>query len=697
MNRHRYSICSLIILIVLTINIAFGSLTIKAADNDIKTENFGFESDINFKGVFSSHSLYFNIDKYSVPKSLQTNIIFTISQLVDEAKNATITFSVNGTSFYSSKVFYKSNTEEQNIKVPIPMNLIKSGINEFKVETYCRISDKYCTDDVNNANWITLKKASSILMQFVDKESTNNISEFSYPFIKANGDINNNVVIAIPDDYKEGELTAALMLQSYLSKLSGSKDFNGVVMKYSAIPKDRDIIYVGGLKNLPSNIKNLYSNKISDQSYNDDALIEKSNSPFNNDRKLMSIISENEDMLIKAIKLLMNEDVVSQLNTDTFKVDKNVKVDEKPQEELTKLTFKELGLKEMQLTGPFRQSASLNYTLPSSRVLASGAKIKLFVRYSQNLDFDRSLLTIYINGTPIGSKKLKKKLANSDELELPIPKDVKMSNYINIKVAFDLEQKNLTCQFRQEETPWALVTGDSYIYIPNNKSNFYKFDTYPQPFISQKEFDNVAVVVPENLSEDEIEGISKMFSYMGKDMSYNSGDLKIVNEENFSNKYNNMNLILYGSPQNNKVIKDLNSKLWFKYNDQYNSFIGNEKLYLTNPYASNISVFQFDVSPYNESRAALILTSPKEDLLLKSLQYIYSADYISKLSGDCTLIDSYGNIKNFQFKKDNTNSAYDKLQDIKTNGKVFIGFIVMLFIFSVLAVVLYKYKYKKFK
>jgi len=697
MNKHRYSICSLIILIMLTINSTFGSLTVHAAANDIKTKNFSFGSDVKFKRVFSSHSLYFNIDKYSVPKDLQANVIFTISQLVTEAKNATITFSINGTSFYSSKVFYRDNTEEQNIKVSITMNLIKSGINEFKVETYCRISDEYCTDDVNNANWITLKKSSSILMQFVDKESTNNISEFPYPFIKANGDNNNSAVIAIPDNYNEDELTAALMLQAYLGKLNGSEGFNGVVMKYSSIPKDKDIIYIGGFKSLPSNIKTLYGSKASQENYNGTALIEKSNSPFNSDRKLMSIISENGDMLIKAIKLLMNKDLATQINTDTFKVDKNVKVDEKPQEESVNLTFKDLGLNEMQLTGPFRQSGSLNYTLPSNRVLADGAKIKLFVRYAQNLDFDRSLLTIYINGTPIGSKKLEKNLANGDQLEVPIPKDIKMSNYIDIKVAFDLEQKNSTCQFRQEETPWALVTGDSYIYIPNNKLNFYKFDTYPQPFISEREFNDVAVVVPENLSEDEIEGISKMFSYMGTDMSYNSGSLKVVNEKNFSNKYNNMNLMLYGTPQNNKVIKALNSKLWFKYNDQYNSLIGNEKLYLTSPYASNISVFQFDVSPYNESRAALILTSPKEDLLLKSLQYLSSTENISKISGDCVLIDSYGNIRNFKFKKDKTNSVYDKFKSIKTNGKVFIGFMGMLLAFSILAVVLYKYKYKKFK
>lgn len=696
MKRHKYSRYALTILAIFAINIGLSCLTVNAASDSIRYKSFNLGSDVNFKGVFSSHSLYFNIDKYSIVKSLETNVVFNISQLITDKQNATITFSVNGTPFYSSKVSYKDKEESQNIKVTIPITLIKEGMNEFKIETYCRISDKPCTDDVNNGNWITLKGTSSILMGFTDKESTNNISEFTYPFIKVNEGDQYNAAIVIPDNYTQDELTAALMLQSYLGKVNNNGDYNGIIVKYSSVPNNKDIIYIGRFSNLPDKIKPLY-NKLTQENYNEYSIIRKAKSPFNGNNKLMSIVSENGNMLIKSIKLLMNKDLVSQINVDTFKVDKNIKVESELSEGNSLLTFKDLGLQEMQLKGQFRQSGSLSYSLPKNRVLSNGAKIKLFIRYSQNLDFNRSLLTVYINGTPIGSKKLDKEQANGDQLELPIPTDIKMSNDIDIKIAFDLEQLNSTCEFRQEETPWALVTGDSYIYMPNNQLNFYKFDNYPQPFISERQFNNTAVVIPENLSENEIEGISKVFSYMGKDVEYNSGTLNVVEEKNFSDKYNNMNLILYGTPQQNRVIKNLNSKLWFKYNNNYNSFIGNEKLYLTEPYASNISTFQFDVSPYNKDRAILILTAPKEDLLLKSLVFLSSANQISKLSGDSVLIDNFGNIKTFQFKKDTTKSIYEKFKSIKTNGKMFIGFIGMLLIFNVTAIVLYRYKYKKFK
>lgn len=696
MNKHRCSIYALIILVVFTINIGCSHLIVYAASDNMKYKTFNLGSDINFKGVFSSHSLYFNVDDYSVVKSLEANVAFYISQLITEKQNATITLSVNGTPFYSARVFYKDTEEEQNIKVTIPIALIKTGLNEFKIETYSRISDKPCTDDVNNGNWITLKSSSNILMGFMYKESTNNISEFPYPFNKVNENNKYNTVIAIPDNYKEEQLTAALMLQSYLGEVNKGEDYNGLIVKYSSIPGDKNIIYIGGFNDLPDKIKSQYSG-LGKQDYKEYAFIRKSDSPFNDNNKLISIVSENGNMLINAVKLLMNKDLATQINTDTFKLDNGVKVDNEIKEESSKLTFKDLGLDEMQLKGPFRQSGSISYSLPANRTLASGAKIRLFMRYSQNLDFDRSLLTIYINGIPIGSKKLDKDLSYGDQLELNIPKDVNMSSNIDIKIAFDLEQKNLTCEFRQEETPWALVTGDSYIYIPSNKIDFYKFDTYPEPFVSERQFNDIAFVVPENLSENEIEGISKIFSYMGRDICYNNGILKVINEKNFSDKYNNMNLIVYGTPENNKLIKTLNSRLWFRYNDNYKSFIGTEKLYLTEPYNSNISIFQFDESPYDKDKAALVLTSPNKDLLLKSLVFLSSTNQISKLSGDCALIDNFGNIKTFQFKKDKTNFVYNEFKNINTNGKMFVGFMGMFLAFSIVAVALYLYKNKKFK
>lgn len=695
MQIYKYLKYILIILIIgiVNINLVCGTVNADFNSSDLKYKSFSLKNDVNLRGVFSSHSLYFQVDKHLKVKSLEANIYFSLSQLINYEQDSTLTLSLNGDYFYSVKLSYTSSEDIQNIKVAMPIDVIKYGSNSLNIEVYTRISDKPCTDDVNNGNWVTLKGNSNILMGFTDEDNTNNISEFPYPFVKASQNSEYNSVIAIPDNYKEGELAAALMLQSYLGK---EDEYGGMIVKYSNIPSNKDIIYLGGINNLPEKFKAMYQ-KFSKEDYNNYAVIRKAQSPFNSNNKIMAIVSENTDMLMKSVKLLMNEDLTAQLNEDTFEVGKTIEEKDSLLQQKSKITFKDLGTQEIDLKGPFRQSASLSYSLPVGRKLSNGAKIKLFIRYSQNLDFGRSLVTIYVNNTPIGSKKLNKENCNGDELELDIPTDINLSNYMDINIAFDLEQVDSNCEFREEETPWAIVTGDSYIYAPSNKVNFYEFATYPQPFVSEGQFNDVALVVPKDLSENEIEGISKVFSYMGKDINYNTGNLEVVEGDNFSDKYNNMNLIIYGTPQRNKVIKDINSNMWFKYSNSYNSFIGNEKLYLTEPYNSNISIFQFDVSPYNKNKAVLILTSPREDVLLNSLMFLSYENQIAKLSGDCILTDNFGNISTFKFKKQNTTSIYDKFKDIGSSGKDLMAFVGLLILFTVVSIILYKFKNRKFK
>ena len=696
MGVYRYLKYILIVLIIGIININLFCFTVDAAPYNLKYKTFALKNDVNLKGVFSSHSLYFTVDKYMQVDSLEANIFFSLSELITNEEKSTLTLSINGNYFYSVGLSYNDSQDIQTFKVTIPTEMVKYGSNVLNMEIYKRISDKPCTDDVNNGNWITLKGESNVVMAFTDKESTNSISEFTYPFIKVNEESQYNSVIAIPDNYKEGELTAALMLQTYLGKGNEDKNYDGIIVKYSNIPEDKDIIYLGGINDLPEKLKPLYKD-LSKEDYNNCAVIKKNDSPFNSNNKIMTVISENSDMLVKSAKLLMNKDLTAQLNEDTFKVDKNIEVDNNLSQQKSKITFKDMGINQLDLKGPFTQSASLSYSLPVNRKLSKGAKINVFMRYSQNLDFNRSLATIYVNNTPIGSKKLDKDRCNGDELELAIPTDINVSNFMDIKIVFDLEQVNSNCEFREEETPWALVTGESYIYVPTNKLNFYEFSTYPQPFISEGQFNDVALVVPKDLSENEIEGISKIFSYMGRYINYNTGTLKVIKEDNFSDKYNNMNLIVYGTPERNKLVKNMNSNMWFKYNDSYNSFTRNEKLYLTEPYNSNISIFQFDVSPYNKNKAVLLVTSPKQDLLLNSLMFLSYEKQIAKLSGDCVIIDNFGNISTFKFKKQNTESIYDKFKDIGSSAKGFMIFMGLFIFFIVISIVLYKFKNKKFK
>ncbi|WP_252243880.1 MULTISPECIES: cellulose biosynthesis cyclic di-GMP-binding regulatory protein BcsB [unclassified Clostridium] len=656
-------------------------------ENTINTKTYKMGNDLSFKGVFSGHSWYFNINKWWNVNFVEAHIQFSINQLVDSKKDAYIVLSINNVNFYSKKIYYDEKTEIQDIKLNIPKDLLLSGSNELKVETYSRISDLPCIDDVNIANWITLKGDSNVKVNFNNVIADNKICNFPYPYLNEDDEDNVYTNIVIPNEYSDGELSAALLLNSYLGKMYENGDYHGEILKYDDFSKKKsqNVIYIGNYDILPKEIS------ISNNVENEDCVIEVLNSPYSTDenRKMLLLLSNNNESLLKGVKTLMNNDIVFQLDKDTFIVDKNLKENMKSKEENGRITFKDIGSNEINLKGQFRRSATLNYSLPKNRVLSSGDKIKLFMRYSENLDFNKSLVTIYMNNTPIGSKKLEKDKANGDELELAIPDDVKLSSYMELTIAFDLEMENSYCEKRQEEMPWALVSGDSYIYTGLTDIDNYYFSTYGAPFIKDRTYNDTLVVLPDNLTSQDLTYIGRVFAYLGKDLYYNTGSLKAIRSSRINGEEKDSNIVVYGTPENNKLIKKLNNNLWFKYDEAYSNFLSNEKLFLTEPFSSEISTFQLDISPYNLQKAMLVITSPNEEILRNSLEYLSSSKKIYELSGDCAVIDQYGNIKTYKMKKEVSKPIYQKINSLDSRVKGLLGIATLFLIFIIISIIMY--------
>lgn len=93
------------------------------------------------------------------------------------------------------------------------------------------------------------------------------------------------------------------------------------------------------------------------------------------------------------------------------------------------------------MEGAFNQQALFDVKIPTGKVLDDGSKIILNLRYSDNLDFEKSLVTVSINDVIVGSKKLDRSHSNNDKLELKIPKDIDNKNYYQVKLTFNLSIK----------------------------------------------------------------------------------------------------------------------------------------------------------------------------------------------------------------------------------------------------------------
>lgn len=652
--------------------------------NETYISKIELNSNITFDGVFDSYRWIFNSKSKDGTERVTLNLDIESTDVLADKVKSYLTFSLNGSEFYSMEI-NKRNGEPQTLTINLPGYLLKDGSNEVKVEGYLRCSDEPCTDDYNTSNWLVLGEKSNIELVEKAKVYGNKIIEFPYG-LSESYDSNNKIII--PDKYTDGELSSALKFQTLLGGING----NGEIVKWS----DRgdlsksNVIFIGSKEEGESNLP-IISNDIKDLPLDNEAYIGVNNSPFStrSDLKLISIISNSETELESAIKFLMNKDIYGQVSSSSTFVNSKLDLDKEIKPISSIITLDELGISEMKVEGLFRKEVKIGYALPKNKKLSPGDKLELNLRYSENLDFDRSLFTVYINDTPIGSKKLEREKANNDNISIVIPKDVLNTSYLEIKLAYDLNLKGVECEKNQHEQPWGLVTGDSYIQINSRNTNEFYFNNYPAPFVEDWDINDTMFIVPDNLQSKELTALGNMANLMGKGMRYNLGKIGAVSIGNLKDEHKDNNIIVYGTPNSNKLIKELNNSLWFKYDKDWSKFLSNEKLYLMDDYAKNIATFQLDYSSYSSGKFMLVLTSPNEELLTKSLVYLGKETEVYKLYGDGAVIDIDGNVRNFKYKESEEVPIYEELKGLEGGEKTLLIISGLIFVFIIVAAVLY--------
>lgn len=652
--------------------------------NETYTNKIELNSNISFDGVFDSYRWIFNSNSKEGTERATLNLEIEVTDVLSDKIKSYLTFSLNGSQFYSMEI-KKKNGEPQALTVNLPSYLLKEGSNEVKVEGYLRISSESCTDDYNTANWLVLRGKSNIELVEKAKIYGNEIMEFPYG-LSESYDSNNKIII--PDKYTDGELSSALKFQTLLGEIN----CGGEIVKWSdkGDLSKSNVIFIGSKLEGESSLS-IINNDIKDLELDKEAYIGVNNSPFStrSDLKLISIISNSESELESAIKFLMKKDIYGQVSSSSIFVNSKLNLDKEIKPLSSIITLEELGVSEMKVEGLFRKEVKIGYALPKNRKLSPGDKLELNLRYSENLDFDRSLFTVYINNTPIGSKKLEREKANNDNISIVIPKDVLNTSYVEIKLAYDLNLKDVDCEKNQYEQPWALVTGDSYIQINSRNTNEFYFNNYPTPFVQDWDINDTLFIIPDNLPSKDLTALGNMANLMGKSMRYNLGKIGALSIGNLKDEHKDNNIIVYGTPNNNKLIKELNNSLWFKYDKDWSKFLSNEKLYLMDDYAKNIATFQLDYSSYSSGKFMLVLTSPNEELLTKSLVYLGKETEVYKLHGDGAVVDIDGNVRSFKYKESEDAPMYEQIKGLEDGEKTLLIILGLIFIFIIVAAVLY--------
>lgn len=628
----------------------------------------------------SAQQQYFTVMDYWNVDTVKVNLHFQVSQ-INEDQQSSVTLSLNGIPFYSFRPS-RENNGEQSLSIAAPKGFLKEGSNTLGIQGNLKTGaddDQLCSVDNTQDSWLHLFNTSNIAVRYTAKAITGGIQDFSARFSGMDTVKNSRSLLAVPENASGSELESATYALSGFAKGNTLNDKTIPLLPYreDTVRDKRAVVLVAMYDHLPAGLKSLVSTGADLGTHAVIQLVNKDSSP------VLIVTSSDESLLIKAGRLIASRELMSQISGDLKVVDDVTDVADPAPPISSNVTFTETGDK---LTGPNHQEQTYFVSLPSNRSIADDGKISLDFRYAENLDFDRSLVTVSINNTPIGSKKLTKALANGDILNLDVPQSLSISGNFSVTVAFDLELANSICTPNTEQMPWAYISKESLMRLNTRDRTELLLSNYPYPFLRDGLFNHVAVVLPKEMDDYSYMALGNVFNLLGQYASGNTGDVHYYSGEVNADHLDNNNIVAIGSYKNNKIIRDNNGSFFFKYSKDGSTLLSNEKIAIEEQYGAGIGTLQLLNSPYGSGHGLLAITGVSSESYYLVSKLIGSEKDRYKVYGDGVITDKDGQVKAYRFKTV-SGAAKDSVVSQVLERSDVLGFVVAAMLIVTLVIV----------
>lgn len=649
-------------------------------------------SETSLQGGIESFHHYFNIEPYWNMKSIQFVLDYKATPFM-ENEVSSVTLLMNGTPFHS----FRPDTggdQRHSMKFDVPVELLQRGANALTIQGDIR------TRGASNLNacyangrdiWLNVLAPSRLVMHYDIMPMENSIRDFMSRFNGLDTVSEDRNAVVIPNDSAALELTAATYALAGLARENPLKDKVLPLFELgSSKIGNRDFQLIISLyEHLTDELKN----QITEDELNGKALFKVIQSEHINRLVVTALEAE---LLIYAGRMIANQPLMEQIDAPSKVIDLTTYIDTPVLDISRNLQLTSTG---NQLNGERHQVQEYYINMPSNRSIAEASKLKLRFRYAKNLDFERALVTVYLNDIPIGSKKLRMENADNDELNLHIPKNTNISGSFSVRVAFDLEIPNDTCIEDRNQMPWAYVDKESMLQLNTSERADLLFNNYPYPFIRDGGFNQVAIVLPFKRDVYLLSSLANVIHLLGQYMQTNTGNVQVYTGDVSHEELQGKQIIAFGTFEDNQIIQQHNESLYFQYDKITGGFNSNEKMTIDNEYGMKTGTLQLINSPYNERNGMLIVTGAKSELVFLASQLISIERMLWSIHGDGVLTDLDGKLHVYRFKKSAAADEPGVIDQLRERPDVVryivISVLVLILILVSLFFILGKYRHKK--
>lgn len=607
----------------------------------VSTQEFAYDYFIN--GMFGSCGDTFQTGDWTI-ESTKLTLVYSTSQLINISASD-LTVKINGQSVYSG-LFEGTNAEQKELVIDIPNRVINpNAYNAIAIDLYVRSHngggheegyDDFddCTDLIASSNWLNIFKESHIDIAYTPALVVDSIQKFYEQLISIDGmQLKTSAVLVFGDS--DEAMTAAARAGAGLAT-NTRLDYTNMAFIGNAKPallkSYKTALCFSAYAELPKELEALLSpEQKKAASTGAVAVLTRYGGS-----DILIVTGNDAESLKNSGTMLANADYMRQL-TSTYKAissDEDFTTESFVFEQYQALT--DTGT---YVNGAYRRSASYFIEMPANRMLAESSEISLEVRYSDNLDYDRSMVSVLIDGTPIGSEKLTEKGAKGLSVKVPVPADIKVAGGFTVEVAFDLDIGDDWCRLTREQMPWGYVAPTSMIKINTLDVQDIRFENFPCPFLRDGAFNDIVMALPENPSQADMQTAYNIAATLGRYMRTNQGELNVISAPS-DEALIDTNIIAIGNAPSNHVILSNLASMPLPFSSDGRILLSNEKIKLDAEYGAIVGTGQMIQSPYSEnSHALMIVSGVNDDALLRAAAFLCDVDEIWKLEGDAYIAD----------------------------------------------------------
>ena len=669
MNRKLRSIFYALVLASLLSSLVFTAggaaparQTVEGGEAVIRFDMLG-ESDILMRGPYSTHNIRFGLpanwafeEGATLQLVMTANLITEASQTVAEGQfiGSTLNVSFDNESVAAVPILAGNNV---TYDIPIQPATLESPFDDGRHElTLFLDAGSDCTDLTRQTS-VVISSASRVTIPYGEQAPAIDLTSLPRPIFQRDSIFPVDVALVVPDSPTAGEMQAALTVASSFGRMSGGEmNVNLVPMNAltAEVRTDSQLIFVGKSSTLsllqgaelPSPVAGRRFNAPGMQ--DDDGILQLAISPWNTGRAMLVVAGNSDAGVVKAAQALSNQNIQTVGDRNLALV-ANVLPPATGDPVTTTIpreirTFTELGYDILTMNGAGRSEAYVRFSIPPGFVVSGEPYLDLVFNHSGLLDFNRSGLTVFMNGNLIGSVLLSEQTASTIDQRIRIP--ISSLETTNNELKFEVDLAPLSqCSFLDFSNLWLSILPESVLSLPlvpatAEAVSFRDLSSYPFPFTSEPTLSSTAFVLSENdpASWNADAQIALQLGRQASGALFNPGvafDSEVPEEIRSSR-----NLIVVGLPTNMGILGELNDAMPAPFEaGTNNAVLQGQQVAYRFPADADLGYLELLASPWSSEHVILAVVGTSPEGVFQAANALTTAVLRSRLRGNFVLVN----------------------------------------------------------